>query len=59
MQFLLEVMVYDFTMSGDNFARQPKLTKVEEYAYRPQLLMSVCIKIKAFEQNIYMLEVLI
>ena len=28
---------------------QSKLTKVEKYTYRPQLLMSVYIKMKAFE----------
>ena len=48
-QVLLQVMVYDCTIGGDNFLSQPKVTKVEEYAYRPQLLMSVYIKIKTFE----------
>ena len=42
-------MVYDCTISGDFFARQPKLTTVEEYVYRLQLLMSVDIKLKAFK----------
>ena len=42
-------MVYDCTIGGDIFAQQPKLTRVEEYAYRPQRLISVYIKIKAFE----------
>ena len=42
-------MVYDCTISRDTLARQPKLTKVEEYTYRPQLLMSVYINMKAFE----------
>ena len=42
-------MVYDCTISGDIFARQPKLTTVEEYVYRLQLLMSVDIKLKAFK----------
>ena len=49
LQVLLQVMVYDCTISGDIRARQPKLTKVEECAYRLQLLMSVYIKMKAFE----------
>ena len=49
LQVLLQVMIYDCAITGDNFARQPKLTNVEEYAYRPQLLMSVNIKLKAFE----------
>ena len=49
LQVLLQVMVNDCTIGVDFFARQPKLTKVEEYAHRPQLLMSVYIKIKAFE----------
>ena len=48
-QVLLQVMVYDCTISGDTLARQPKLTKVEKYAYRLQLLLSVYIKMKAFE----------
>ena len=42
-------MVYDCAISVDIRARQPKLTKVEEYAYRLLLLMSVYIKMKAFE----------
>ena len=49
LQVLLQVMVYDCTISGDIFARQPKLTKVEEYAFRPQLLISVYIKMYDFE----------
>ena len=43
LQVLLQVMVYDCTISGDMRARQPKLTEVEEYLYRPQLLMGVYI----------------
>ena len=49
LQVLLQVMVYDCIIGGDIFARQTKLTRVEEYTYRPQLLMSVYIKMKAFE----------
>ena len=49
LQELPHVMVYDCTITGDNCARQPKLTKVKEYAYTPQLLMSVYIKMKAFK----------
>ena len=50
LQVLLQVMVYDCTISEDNFALQPKLIKMEENAYRPQLLMiCVYIKMKAFE----------
>ena len=47
LQVLLQVIVYDCTISGDIFARQPSLTKVNEYAYRTQLLMSVYIEMKA------------
>ena len=36
--------------SVETFVRDiHKLKKVEEYAYRPELLMSVYVKIKAFE----------
>ena len=49
MQVLLQVLVYDCTISGDIRARLPQLIKVEEYAYRPQLLMSVFVKMKVFE----------
>ena len=49
LQVLIQIMVYDCTISGDIRVRQPKLTKVEEYAYKLQLLLSVYIKIKVFE----------
>ena len=42
-------MVYDCAISVDIRARQPKLTKVDDNAFRPQLLMTVHIKMKAFE----------
>ena len=35
LQVVLQVVVYDCTISGDIRARQLKLTKVEEYSYRP------------------------
>ena len=49
MQINLQVPVYDCTISGDIRARHPQLTKVEEHTYRPQFLMSVCVKMKVFE----------
>ena len=46
LQVLPQLIIYDCTISEDNFARQPKLTKVEEYAYKEQQLMSVYIKME-------------
>ena len=49
MQVFLRILVYACTISGDIRARHPHVTKMEEYAYRPQLLISAYVKIKAFE----------
>ena len=49
LQNLLQVPVYDSTISGNIRARHSQLTKVEKYAYIPQLLISVYIKMKVFE----------
>ena len=50
-QVLLQVLVYDWIISGDIYARHPQISKVKEYLYRPKLLVTVHVNINAFELN--------
>ena len=48
MKVMLQVLVFDCIIRGGVYARLPQISKVEECAYRAQLLMNVYVKMKAF-----------
>ena len=46
---LLQVLIYDCIISGDIYVRRSQISRMEECACRPQLLINVYTKMKAFE----------